>query len=150
MKDDGKHYLMLEKDTVMSIDDVVRPMAKFKNAFVVVVNDALMNDIPDEIWDSLKSKGFKTEPKFIDSDNKHNIITIVSNNQNRESEKDFNFCNEIFSHLEQQKNLDNEVSMPEDIILLGFERNLAEIQVSVKNRLRLKFGKSTDEIAQTK
>ena len=134
----------------MSIDDVVRPIARFKNAFVVVVNDALMNDVPKVIWDNCNTRGPSVEKEFLDSDNKHNIITIVSSNHNRKTKEDFNFPDVIFTHLKKQLNSDNEVSMPEDIVLLGFERNLAEIQVSVRNRLRLKFGKSTEKFAQSK
>ena len=46
--DDGKLYLLLEKDSAICIDEIVRPISQYLNSYVVIIYDAKMNYLTDE------------------------------------------------------------------------------------------------------
>ena len=55
-------------------------------------------------------------------------------------------CGDFLSHVFANKNDDDEIFFPESVLYLGTETGMAEIIVSVRETLALKWGKSNDKL----
>ena len=76
------------------------------------------------------------------------MITVMATDQNRTTSDNSNICEEFVNLLQQQTKLGKQVFLPYDTVLIGKEKNIAQIQVSVNKHLHLKQGPQNDELAK--